>query len=154
FPALATGQSARHHQGIAVAHLLSSSSSEAAERLSRRHLVIGWTGLLLFLALGIVLETLHGFTSAYYLDTRNATRRLMWTVAHSHGTLFSLVNIAFALSLPHLTFNPGRLRLAGIGLTGGLVLLPLGFLLGGVKMYGGDPGPGILLVPVGAVSFL
>ena len=32
-------------------------------------------------------------------------------------------------------------------------LLPAGFLLGGVVTYPGDPGPGILLVPVGAVLF-
>jgi len=130
------------------------SSGDLAARISRRHLVIGWTGLLIFLALGIVLETLHGLKSSYYLDTRNAARRMMWTLAHSHGTLFSLVNIAFALSLSRLAIRPGRLRLASATLVGGLVLLPLGFLLGGVKLYGGDPGPGILLVPVGAASFL
>ena len=35
-----------------------------------------------------------------------------------------------------------------------LALLPLGFLLGGIYTYGGDPGDGILLVPVGAVLLL
>jgi len=31
------------------------------------------------------------------------------------------------------------------------ILLPGGFLLGGVVTYGGDPGLGVWLVPVGAV---
>ena len=31
------------------------------------------------------------------------------------------------------------------------VLMPGGFFLGGVWVYGGDPGLGILLVPVGGV---
>ena len=129
--------------------------STAAARLSRRHLVIGWIGLLIFLTLGIILESLHGFKSAYYLDTRNVTRRLMWTLAHSHGTLFSLVNIAFALCVTRLAAPRERqLRIASFGLTGALALMPLGFFLGGLKLYGGDPGLGILLVPVGAVLLL
>lgn len=29
--------------------------------------------------------------------------------------------------------------------------MPLGFFLGGVQFYGGDPGLGILLLPAGAL---
>jgi hypothetical protein len=124
-------------------------------RLIRRHMVIGWSGLLVFLTLGIVLETLHGFKASAYLDTRNTTRRLMWTLAHTHGTLFSLVNIVFALSLARLGMTSDkRLRLVSFAFTGALGLMPLGFFLGGLKTYGGDPGPGILLVPIGAVLLL
>ena len=34
------------------------------------------------------------------------------------------------------------------------LLLPGGFFLGGVVIYAGDPGLGILLVPVGALLLL
>jgi hypothetical protein len=34
------------------------------------------------------------------------------------------------------------------------IVLPGGFFLGGVTIYGGDPGLGILLVPVGAFFLL
>jgi hypothetical protein len=34
------------------------------------------------------------------------------------------------------------------------VCLPGGFFLGGVSFYSGDPGLGVLLVPVGAVLLL
>ena len=34
------------------------------------------------------------------------------------------------------------------------LLIPGGFLLGGLATYGGDPGIGILLVPVGALMLL
>jgi hypothetical protein len=34
------------------------------------------------------------------------------------------------------------------------LLLPGGFFLGGLVYYAGDPGPGVLLVPVGAVLLL
>ena len=41
---------------------------EMRRRLARRHHFIGWWGLLLFLSLGIALETMHGFKSDFYLD--------------------------------------------------------------------------------------
>ncbi|MDP7573332.1 MAG: hypothetical protein QF391_17145, partial [Myxococcota bacterium] len=59
---------------------------------------------------------------------------------------------AFALSLPHLGARDEAWRTrASWCLAGATLLLPGGFLLGGVWIYGGDPGRGILLVPVGAL---
>jgi hypothetical protein len=109
---------------------------------------------LLFGALGLGLESLHGFKVGAYLDVTNETRRLMWTLAHAHGTLLGLVHIAFAASLPSLRLDPGRLRLASTSLVSSSVLLPGGFFLGGVRFYEGDPGLGIVLVPVGAALLL
>lgn len=127
----------------------------ALNHVIRRHLLLGWIGLLVFLLLGLALELLHGVKSGYYLDTRHATRRLMWTLAHAHGTLFSLVNIAFAVSVSRLNAGQERCRnLASRGLLGALALMPLGFFLGGVRFYDGDPGLGIVLVPIGAILLL
>ncbi|MGI9427052.1 MAG: hypothetical protein ACR2NM_00225 [Bythopirellula sp.] len=128
------------------------STSKQVAALQQRHLIMGWFGLLLFLSLGIVLEMLHGFKAGFYLDVQNSSRRLMWTLAHVHGTLFALIHIAFACSA-------GLMRLASLGLlsliskclTGALALMPLGFFSGGLWMYGGDPGVGIFLVPIGAL---
>lgn len=118
----------------------------------RRHLRFGWWSLLCYLTLGIVLESLHGFKVGWYLDVANETRRFMWTLAHAHGVLLSLVNLAFAVTLPHLATDTVRLaRLASPCLMGATICLPGGFLLGGVVIHGGDPGLGILLVPVGAL---
>lgn len=123
--------------------------------LQRRHLLIGWFGLLVFLILGIVLEALHGFKSGFYLDAHNSARRLMWTLCHAHGTLFSLVHIAFACSLGLLGSVPQRsARLVSWCLIGAIVVMPLGFFLGGFQVYGGDPGVGVLIVPIGALMLL
>ena len=116
-----------------------------------KHLKWGWWGLLVFLSMGILLEMLHGFKVGAYLDVPNTTRRMMWTLAHAHGTLLSLVHIAFAVTIPHL--NPSSIK--GIKtisncLIGASVLMPGGFFLGGAFIYGGDPGLGIFLLPVGA----
>ena len=116
----------------------------------RRHLRLGWWTLLVFLTLGLVLEALQGFKVGFYMDLANATRRHVWTLAHTHGTLLGLVNLAFAMSLK--LFGDGRESWSGLAsaaLIGATILLPGGFLLGGVVVYAGDPGLGVLLVPVG-----
>jgi len=115
---------------------------------------VGWWSLCIFGALGLLLETLHGFKFRAYLDVTNETRRLMWTLAHAHGTLLGLVHLAFAVSLPFLRLDSRRLRLASRSLVGASALLPGGFFLAGIRFYQGDPGLGIILVPVGAVLLL
>jgi hypothetical protein len=105
--------------------------------------------------LGLILEGLHGFKVGAYLDVSNATRRLMWTLAHAHGTLLGLVHLGFAFSQPYLTgLSASRLGQASTSLRAASVLLPGGFLLAGVRFYSGDPGLGISLVPVGAALML
>ena len=120
----------------------------------RHHLKLGWWALLLFLTFGIALEALHAFKNGYYLNTTNQTRRFMWTLAHAHGTLLALINLAFAATLPLLNLAPKSRKLASILLSSATILMPAGFLLGGLVFYGGDPGFGILLLPLGAVFLL
>jgi hypothetical protein len=123
--------------------------------LVREHFRFGWRALGAFVLFGILLEALHGFKAASYLNVANETRRLMWTLAHAHGTLLALVNLAFgmSLSLPS-TWKRGHRRWASSCLKLATLLLPAGFFLGGVQLYGGDPGLGIALVPVGALALL
>ena len=112
--------------------------------------------LLLFAALGLTLEMLHGFKLGLYLDVNNSTRRLMWRLAHAHGALLGLINIALSTSLaahPKLGEGPAP-RTASHLLIAANLLLPLGFFAGGFGHRGGDPGLGILLCPVGAVALL
>lgn len=125
---------------------------QGIDQLARRHLRIGWWALLVFLSLGTALEVMHGFKVDWLLNVANDTRRMMWRLGHSHGALVGLLNVAFALSLPHLgARNEAWRTRASWCLAGATLLLPGGFLLGGVWIYGGDPGRGILLVPVGAL---
>ena len=118
----------------------------------RRHLRFGWWSLFVFLLLGATLETLHGFKIGFYLDVSNETRRLMWTLAHAHGALLGIVNVAAGVSLRALPELPddARIPLISTMLRAATVLLPTGFFAGGVAFYAGDPGIGIALVPVGA----
>jgi hypothetical protein len=123
--------------------------------LAWRHLELGWWSLVLFLTLGIILEGLHGIKAGFYLDLSNQTRRLMWTLAHAHGAALALVHIAFASTLSWLTGWEARDRaFASACLISAGILVPFGFFLGGLVLHGGDPGLGILLVPLGALLLL
>jgi hypothetical protein len=121
----------------------------------RRHLRFGWWSLLVYLGLGLVLEGLHGFKAGWYLDAPQQTRRLMWTLAHAHGTLLAMVNLAFAMTVKLVPgWGAASRRQAGWWLLGASVLLPLGFLVGGVRFHAGDPGVGIFLVAAGGLMLL
>jgi len=120
--------------------------------LQRRHQVFGWWALLVFLTLGLVLESFHGLKLEAYVRVSNETRRLMWTLAHAHGTLLGLLNLAFAAAMrSNIAWKPGNRNFASSALFAASVLMPAGFLLGGAFIYGGDPGLGILLVPLGGL---
>lgn len=119
----------------------------------KRHLRLGWWSLLAFLLVGLGLEALHGFKVGLYLDVDNETRRLLWTLGHAHGVLLALVHVAFGVTCHVLAIDEAssKSRLASRCLTGSLLLLPAGFLLGGAFLHGNDPGYGILLVPPGGL---
>lgn len=120
---------------------------------SDRHLRFGWWSLFFWLALGLGLEALHGFKAGWYLDVGQEMRRLMLTLAHAHGTLLALINLAAGFTL-RMVKGCELARPASWSLLAAGVLLPLGFLLGGLRIYGGDPGVGVLLVPVGGLLLL
>jgi len=133
----------------------SEKGASGLDNVSRFHLRVGWWSLLFFLTTGLVLETLHAFKVGLYLDVSNSARRLMWTLGHSHGTLFAMLNVIFAMSLRLTPEWDGSSRaVASKCLVGALVLMPLGFFLGGVFIHGGDPGLGVILVPPGGLLLL
>lgn len=134
------------------------SRSDAADRASveqvaRQHLRWGWAMLLAFVLLGMALEALHGFKVGWYLDVGQETRRLMLRLGHAHGTLLALVNLGLAFTVTRLPAQaPGRRQLASRALRMASVLMPGGFVAGGLIVHGSDPGLGVLLVPIGAVA--
>jgi hypothetical protein len=117
---------------------------------TNRNLRFGWWSLLVFLSLGGALEALHGLKVGWYLDVGDETRRLMLTLAHAHGTALAIINIAAGLTALNVKGFELRSSVSS-SLIWAAILLPGGFFLGGIVTYGGDPGLGIWLVPVGAV---
>src|SRR2546423_12938235 len=121
-----------------------------------RNLRFGWWSLLVFLSLGGGLETLHGFKIGWYVDVGNETRRLMFTLAHAHGTLLALVNIVAGLTgriVERFTLRSS----VSVALIWAAILLPAGFFLGGnfISVRGarlggwqGAGGPALLFRPL------
>jgi hypothetical protein len=108
-----------------------------------------------FLSLGLLLEYFHGFKTGWYLDVDNETRRLLLRLAHTHGAVFALVHLAFCEGLYRSTVPvAGWGRMASTCLIAATVCMPGGFLLGGLFLHGGDPGLGVVLVPVGGLFLL
>jgi hypothetical protein len=121
----------------------------------QRHLRVGWWAFLVFATFGLLLESFQGFKVRAYLDVSNETRRLMWTLAHAHGALLGLVNVIVGLSIRIVPeAGVAHRRLTSAALLAATVLIPGGFFLGGVVFYGGDPGLGVLILPIGAVALL
>lgn len=119
--------------------------------LRRSHLAWGWVHIALYMAFGLGLEVLHALKVGWYLDVGADARRLMFQLAHAHGTLLGLLHIAFASSLAHLNWGPKGPDFTARLLKASTVLLPGGFVLGGVWIHGGDPGVGVLPAPLGGL---
>ncbi|MEX0715014.1 MAG: hypothetical protein WD066_00425 [Planctomycetaceae bacterium] len=135
-----------------------SADASRVTALVRRHLAIGWWGLLVFLTLGIVIEALHGFKVRWYSDVGMELRQAMMRLTHAHGGMLAIVHLLFAGTLtwmPHLP--PRSMTVASRCLTIALLLIPGGFCLGGfflLRTESGveaEPGVGVFLVPIGAV---
>jgi len=122
--------------------------AKGTARAVRRALKTGYYLLAVSIPFGVTLEALHGFKVRMYLDS--ALRRELWRLSHAHGTLLGILCLVFAaLAERHVD---ARVRgTVARRLTLGAVLMPLGFLLGGILNGEGDPSLGVLLVPLGAV---
>jgi len=118
----------------------------------RTALLSGYLLLLFSLPLGLTLEALHALKIDVYLES--TLRRELWTLAHAHGNLLGILCLAYAAIAPAWIADAEARRNAARWLAAGAWLLPLGFLLGGVGCYEGDPSLAILLVPAGGITLL
>lgn len=124
------------------------SAATTAEIAALKSLRNGFTALLLFVAGGLTLEFLHLIKAPWYLESH--LRRELWVLAHAHGALLALFNLAYAALLPRLA----AAARAGVWLRWGAALVPAGFLLGGIGNSEGDPSLAIVLTPIGALAVL
>lgn len=118
---------------------------------AKEHDRLGFLCVTIFAALGLVLELLHGLRATAYLSEAHATRRLLFTLAHAHGVLLGLVNVAVAAVVrAHGIDDPLGSQL----LKAATALIPAGFLLGGAVLMQEDPNPLVLLSVAGGVCLV
>lgn len=125
-----------------------SNTAEHKTEVSTRR--FGWSAMACWSTLGFLMEAAHAFKFAPFLDDDMV--RLMLRLAHAHGTLFGLVTIVFGATSHWM--NESVRRSAARALMIGALVLPLGFALGAIATTESDPGPGVLLAPLGAVACL
>ena len=118
--------------------------------LRRAHLRLGWLSLLVGVVAGVVVEGLLGFRWAGIVS--DPLRRELLRLAHFHAGLLGLVNLVYAGFAEPPGVSARLRRTASRALRWGTVALPSGFLLGGLWHPEGDPGLGIVLVPLGAAG--
>ena len=116
------------------------------------HRLFGWTSLLVWLIFGTTLEILHGFKVSSYL--LSDIRREFWSLAHFHGVGLGIVSLIYVRWAQADGLTPSQQKTASYLLIAGSILMPLGFFLGGLVHYEGDPGIGIFLAPIGAFLIL
>ena len=113
----------------------------------------GWTGLLVWAALGLALEGAHGFKLDAYLGDELA--RMLLRLGHAHGVGLALVVLLYsATGVPLLRLSSDRPPPAGSLLRAGAVLIPSGFALSAFGHPEGDPSVAIFAVPLGALALL
>ncbi|HKR13472.1 MAG TPA: hypothetical protein VJT15_15515 [Pyrinomonadaceae bacterium] len=123
------------------------SENRAAQSWIRPAVFQALVGIAVWMTFGLLLEGLIGYKTPAYLQ--DPVRRELFRLAHAHGTLLSLLLLGVALVCDR--FEVKLSDLVTMILRGGVVLMPIGFLLGGLWHYESDPGIGIWLVPAAAV---
>lgn len=110
----------------------------------------GLVGIAVWMSFGLLLEGLIAFRIPDYLS--DPVTREMFRLAHAHGTLLSLVLVAVGL-----TGRSGYIAAPNIGkmaLHIGSVVMPVGFMLGGIGNYESDPNPLVFFAPLGGIMVI
>lgn len=106
-----------------------------------------WLGVAVWLSFGLLLESLTAYRVPAYLN--DPLRQELFRIAYIHGILLNIILLAAVICAAQgLTLISKAARWA-IGL--GSVLMPLGFLLGGIWHFEGEAGLGVWLVPAGGL---
>jgi hypothetical protein len=125
-------------------------TEKAAETNARSLLRQSFVGLAAWLSFGLLLEGFIGFRVSAYMS--DLTRRELFQLAHTHGTLLSLLLLLCTLTISKQLVYPNKSAVLALRL--GAILMPFGFLLGGIQTRGEEPNFLIFLAPIGGISVI
>jgi len=110
-------------------------------------LLQAWLSIAVWMSFGLLLESLIGYRVPAYLN--DELRRELFRLAHTHGALLNVVLLLAAICLDRGLVSASKTALWALRI--GVVLMPLGFLLGGIWHTEGEPGFGVGLAPLGGL---
>jgi hypothetical protein len=139
-------KSKRAEENNSVAETALTEESKTTTKLSGL-LQQGLITLAFWMTFGLLLEGFLGYKIPAYLN--DDIRRELFRLAHTHGALFSIVLIVIALCTKADFIKPNSYAQNALRI--GSVMMPTGFLLGGVWHFESDPGYAIILAPVGGI---
>jgi|CXWL01.1.fsa_nt_gi hypothetical protein len=113
---------------------------------------VGRWSLLAWLSSGLALEGLHLWKAPFFLE--DALRREFFVLAHAHGGLLAALTLVVFVLSARLELDERRARTIDRLVSAGAVLVPLGFLLGGLWHTEADPGLLVALAPIGALCWM
>jgi hypothetical protein len=110
----------------------------------------GFLGIVIWMSFGLLLEGFIGFRVSAYMS--NVVRRELFQLAHTHGTLLNILLLITVLALNNrlISMNSFPLWVLRIG----TILMPIGFLLGGIWIRGEEPNSLIFLAPIGGIMVI
>ena len=117
-----------------------------------RHLRSSLACVAVFLAMGLWLEAMMGLRMQGWMD--DTVRREFLRLGHAHGALLGLLNVGLAWAMSRLRTPEVWASKARLAALVGAVAVGLGFVGGGLWHGPTDPGPIVLVVPVGAMLLL
>jgi uncharacterized membrane protein YgdD (TMEM256/DUF423 family) len=109
-----------------------------------------WLSIAVWMSFGLLLESVIGYRVPAYLN--DPVRRELFRLAHTHGALLNIVLLLASLCIDRGLVSPGTIALWSLRI--GVVLMPLGFLLGGIWHFEGEPGIGVWLAPLGGIMVI
>jgi hypothetical protein len=113
----------------------------------RNLLLQSFIGIAAWMSFGLLLEGFIGFRVSAYMSI--PIRRELFQLAHTHGTLLSLLLLLATLTISKHLVYPNKFSLLSLRI--GTVLMPFGFLLGGIWTNKDEPNMFVFLAPIGGI---
>jgi hypothetical protein len=110
-------------------------------------LMQSFIGIAAWMSFGLLLEGFLGFRVSGYMS--DLARREMFRLAHTHGTLLSILLLISALTISSNLVYPNKFAILSLRI--GTILMPLGFLLGGIWTNKEEPNLLVFLAPIGGI---
>jgi hypothetical protein len=127
---------------------MNNNQDEVQSKINVRSLLRqSFIGIAAWMTFGLLLEGFIGFRVSGYMSV--PIRREMLTLAHTHGALLSLLLLLSTLTISKGLVYPNKLAILWLRI--GTVLMPFGFLLGGIQPNKDEPNMFVFLAPIGGI---